>query len=144
MAFPIATIYTHENKMPHRTVKWFNITKGMEKSILLRKAQPDEAPVLSKICFNSKASWGYSNSFMNACREELTLTPSYIQTNPTFVIQHGDDLAGFYTLEHISSEEVELGYLFVTPAMIGNGYGRSLMIDAVKRSKSKGYKSILV
>ena len=51
----------------------------------------------------------------------------YIENNPTFVIEAAGNTMGFYSLEHISTSEVELSYLFVEPTFIGKGYGRKLI-----------------
>ena len=40
----------------------------------IRLASPSKAPVLSSIAISAKRSNGYSDSFMNACRDELTVT----------------------------------------------------------------------
>ena len=42
--------------------------------ITIRLARLDEAEQLTQLALRSKASWGYSEEFMAACRDELTLT----------------------------------------------------------------------
>ena len=44
----------------------------------IRSARPEEAETLSALALRSKAYWGYPADFMEACREELTLTPMTI------------------------------------------------------------------
>ncbi|CAH8245865.1 hypothetical protein WJ0W_003100 [Paenibacillus melissococcoides] len=46
--------------------------------MLIRKAKPDEAGYLSGLAFRSKAYWGYSHDFMEACRDSLTVSPERI------------------------------------------------------------------
>jgi hypothetical protein len=43
---------------------------------VIRFATPDEAELLTSLAMRSKASWGYSAEFMEACRAELTITPA--------------------------------------------------------------------
>ena len=43
----------------------------------LRPARRDEATALSALCMRSKAFWGYDHLFMEACRQEFTLTAEY-------------------------------------------------------------------
>ena len=44
------------------------------KKPVVRLAEPSEAEVLTRLAMTAKASWGYSNAFMEACRAELTMT----------------------------------------------------------------------
>ena len=81
---------------------------------------------------------------MQACLEELTLDPRYIESNPTFVIDVEGNTVGFYSLEYVSASEAELGYLFVEPMFIGKGYGRKLMAHAQQKARHLGYNRITV
>ena len=110
----------------------------------IRQALPTESEHLSKLAFRSKAHWGYSNQFMQECLEELTLDNSYIGSNPTFVIATLKNIIGFYSLEHISTSEVELSYLFVDPDFIGKGYGGKLMAHAKKEAQHLGYSKMII
>ena len=96
----------------------------------IRQALPSEVEYLSELAFRSKAYWGYSDQFMKACLEELTVDECYIENNPTFVIEAAGNAVGFYSLERISAAEVELSLLFVEPDFIGKGYGRKLITHA--------------
>ena len=44
----------------------------------LRRAVAGDANALSDLSFRSKASNGYDADFMDACREELAVTPQII------------------------------------------------------------------
>ena len=110
----------------------------------IRKALPSEAQYLSGLTFRSKSHWDYSDQFMQACLEELTIEECYIESNPTFVIEDARNTIGFYSLEHISASEVELSYLFVEPDFIGKGYGRKLMGHAQKEAQRLGYSIMII
>ena len=110
----------------------------------IRRALPNEVEHLSGLAFRSKAHWGYSDQFMEACRAELTLDDAYIESNPTFVIETERSIVGFYALEHISISEVELSYLFVEPDSIGQGYGRKLIEHAKAEAQHLGYKKMMI
>ena len=110
----------------------------------IRQALPSEVEHLSRLAFDSKSYWGYSDQFMQACCEELTIDESHIENNPTFVIETARSIAGFYSLEHISVAEVELGFLFVDPAFIGKGYGRKLMMHAQEEAHRLGYSKMII
>ena len=110
----------------------------------IRQALPSEVKHLSELAFRSKSYWGYSDQFMQACLKELTLNQHYIENNPTFVIEVERSTIGFYSLEHVSASEAELGYLFVEPTFIGKGYGRKLIAHAQKEAQHLGYSQIII
>ena len=110
----------------------------------IRRALPSEVEHLSRLAFDSKSYWGYSDQFMQACLEELTIAESHIENNPTFVIETARSIAGFYSLEHISAAEVELSFLFLEPAFIGKGYGRKLMTHAQEKARHLGYSKMII
>ncbi len=110
----------------------------------IRQALPSEVEHLSELAFRSKSYWGYSDRFMQACVKELALDQQYIETNSTFVIEVERNIIGFYSLEHVSASEVELGYLFVEPTFIGKGYGRKLMTHAQQEARHLGYDQIII
>ncbi len=110
----------------------------------MRKALPDEAGYLSKLAFRSKAYWGYSDQFMQACLGELIIDIPYIENHPVFAIEVEGRVIGFYALEQVSASEAELGYMFIEPASIGKGYGRKLMDHARQQARKSGYTKIIV
>lgn len=100
--------------------------------IVLRKALPAEATLLTAIAMRSKAYWGYPTEFMSACRDELTVSLEKM-TQGRFhcvVAEHRDAILGFYTLERLSSTRYELEALFIEPSYIGQGLGRRLIEHA--------------
>ena len=110
----------------------------------IRRALPGEAGHLSKLAFRSKAHWGYSDQFMQACLEELTIDMPFIENNPVFAVEVEAVVIGFYALEHVSASEAELGYMFIDPAFIGKGYGRKLMVHARQQACKGGYTKIII
>ncbi len=110
----------------------------------IRQALPSEVEYLSELAFRSKSYWGYSDQFMQACRQELTVDEDYIENNPTFVIEDAGNTVGFYSLERISASEVELSFLFVDPTFIGKGYGRRLMMHAQEEARHLGYSKMMI
>ncbi len=110
----------------------------------IRIAVPDEAARLSELAMRSKAVWGYSPEFMAACRDELTLSPDYIESTPTFVADAGEAPVGFYSLERLSTSEVELAFLFVEPEAIGQGHGRQLIEHAKAQARAAGHATMVI
>ncbi len=91
------------------------------------------------MALRSKGSWGYDAAFLEACRAELTLTAEKIERHPTFVVEDGGSPAGFYTLEPLSPDAVELGLLYVEPQCQGRGLGRVLMDHACAEARARGF-----
>ncbi|MEM7281111.1 MAG: GNAT family N-acetyltransferase [Pseudomonadota bacterium] len=112
----------------------------------IRAAQAKDAGVLTKIAFESKAHWGYSPEFMEACREELQVSQDKIADGRFhfFVLEKHNRVIGFYALERLSEEEWELEALFVTPNSMSQGVGASLVGHAKDFATSHGVKKILI
>ena len=105
----------------------------MPDSWIIREADAGEAGLLSELAMRSKAHWGYTQAFLDACRAELSVDASRIGSEDyrCFVAIDNDSIAGFYTVEDMSEGVWELGALFVDPAHIGTGIGRSLVRHAL-------------
>lgn len=110
----------------------------------IRPADASEAEGLSALAMRSKARWGYSVEFMDACREELTYSADYIRKNPVFVAESGAKIVGFYALERVSGSEAELTAMFVEPEHIGCGVGRALITHAKATARSQGIEAIII
>jgi GNAT superfamily N-acetyltransferase len=110
---------------------------------LIRPASTDEAELLSDLALRSKAHWGYSQEFLEACRPELTLTPDYISSSPVFVLEEEKSVVGFYGLRE-QVDEVELVYLFIEPSRMNQGFGRELWNHAVETAAGLGSRRISI
>ncbi|NEQ42855.1 MAG: GNAT family N-acetyltransferase [Leptolyngbya sp. SIOISBB] len=95
----------------------------MNISLTLRTADPEDADRLSALAMRSKAHWGYSATFMSACKQELAVTPEKIlDADFDYVLaEDGQTVMGFYALERLSSSQFELEVLFVDPRYLGQG-----------------------
>jgi N-acetylglutamate synthase-like GNAT family acetyltransferase len=111
---------------------------------LIRSARPHEGEALSALALRSKAHWGYDAAFMAACVDELTVSAESIQKNPTYVVEAKGRILGFYMLESPNGREIELGYLFVEPDVIGKGYGSQLMCHAKGKALELGYQAMFI
>ena len=112
----------------------------MTANLEIRPASPADADALSRLAMRSKAHWGYSQAFMDACREELTYSAQQLDAaGRHFVLAfNGEDLAGFYALEDQRNDRIELGAMFVDPGLIGTGVGRRLMQHAIDHASRLG------
>ena len=96
----------------------------MTKSTIFPKPKAQEAAEMSDLAMWSKSYWGYAKEFMEACREELTVTPENINSHGFHYViaEHKSKLAGYYAIEKIGEFEYELEALFVGPAHIGTDW----------------------
>ncbi|WJQ82402.1 N-acetyltransferase [Brevibacillus brevis] len=86
----------------------------------IRRGKGQEASELSELAYRSKAYWGYSDEFMKACRDDLTLSSAYIETQEVYVLEDEGSIKGFMSLEKDAEQEQWLlGYLFMEPEAVG-------------------------
>jgi predicted N-acetyltransferase YhbS len=118
----------------------------MSESLRIREAFPQEAIVLSRLALRSKAHWGYSEEFLDACRSELTVDASRLGTDDyqCFAALHGDLIVGFYAMKSMSTGSFELEALFVEPEHIGDGVGRLLIQHAIRRLSERGAERLVI
>jgi GNAT superfamily N-acetyltransferase len=103
--------------------------------VILRSSVAADAPVLSELALRSKGHWGYSASFLEACRAELTYSPSLCGSGALRVCEVADVVVGFHL---VSGSELEA--LFVDPPSIGTGVGGLLLRDALSLARAAGVR----
>jgi GNAT superfamily N-acetyltransferase len=111
--------------------------------VLIRRAIPDEAPILTSIALSSKAVWGYDDDFIEQCREELTLTPEYVFSHEVYVAEADQQIIGFYGLI-VDEAGAVLDYLYVTPNSLRQGVGRKLWQHLTQRARCLCVRSISI
>ena len=109
---------------------------------MLRPAAADEVEELSDLALRSKAHWGYDDDFIAACREELTVRAEVVMSHRLTVAvdETTNRIVGFYSLSGTTSDDAELGALFVEPGAIGTGMGRLLFDDALRVAGQEGFE----
>lgn len=107
-------------------------------------ATPQDADALTQLTFRSKAHWGYTSEQMEQWREDLTISPDYIEKHTVYLIQSGNQVKGYFSLCQISSKEVELDNLFIDPEFMGLGLGKALLRDCLKKIQSLGYNKVIL
>lgn len=115
-------------------------------SIFIRAAHIDEASELTALTMRSKAHWGYSAEFMEACRDELRIDPEKIFSNQyfCFVAEQADTLLGYYLIKAASLGKYELEALFLEPSAIGQGIGKALLKHAELLAKNEGARILMI
>ena len=110
-------------------------------TLRLRAGRRDEARRLSDLALRSKGHWGYDQTFLDACRAELTLRPEEVESQRVTVAERDGQIVGFYALAG-DPPEGTLADLFVAPDHIGTGVGRALWRHAVLEAGRLGFERI--
>ncbi|MFI6289846.1 GNAT family N-acetyltransferase [Streptomyces sp. NPDC051018] len=110
----------------------------------IRDAQPHEADAITRLVLRSKAHWGYGPAFMEACRDQLTVSPDQITPRRIVVAEDEDArLTGMASLEGEPPDGV-LGLLFVEPERIRRGIGRTLYAHVTDRARTLGFRRLRI
>lgn len=104
--------------------------------ITIRRAQPEDSDVLTRIAHAAKGYWGYPQSWIEAWKADLTLAPEFIRANEVNCAIIGDEIAGLYALS-FEGNRAELEHMWVLPDFIGQGVGRELFEHALNRAALK-------
>jgi predicted N-acetyltransferase YhbS len=108
------------------------------------RATPAMAPRLTDLAFEAKRSWGYPAHWITLWNDLLTILPEVIQTNEVYAAVMADAaIAGFYALLH-DRPMPRLEHLWVLPALMGRGIGRTLFRHALERAATLGAAQIQI
>ncbi|PFA25263.1 GNAT family N-acetyltransferase [Bacillus cereus] len=110
--------------------------------MIVRTASLNEANELSHIALISKATWDYSEEFIQACKEDLTITDDYIMNNYVYVLESEGIKIGFFSFQR--KEEDALDFLYLHPNYKGKGYGKLLWQSVVEKAVELGMKCFTI
>lgn len=110
----------------------------------IRRAYLHEADALSDLALRAKAHWGYTDAFLEACRDELRVDPADVERGYVAVAE--DDAAGrllgFYVVAPSEAGGGELTFLYVDPSEMNHGVGRALFTHALASAGSAGIEEL--
>ncbi len=115
----------------------------MNQSLRFRRAQAKEADLLTALAGEAKRHWGYPAEWMKEWRNELTVTPDYVTTQPVYVGEMKAEIVGFFGLKLLDSGQ-HLEHLWLRPAFIGLGLGRLLFAEAVEKARDLGVTELRI
>jgi len=101
------------------------------------RATAAQADSLTALMHASSAYQGDYASILDG----YSVTPSYIEANPTFAAMTGNELLGFYAL---LEEPPELDILFVADAAQGLGIGSRLVTHMLAEARARGMRTVRV
>ncbi|MFJ7586459.1 GNAT family N-acetyltransferase [Streptomyces sp. NPDC097617] len=112
--------------------------------VKVRAARPAEAQDLTGLVMRSKAYWGYDADFLAACAEELRIRADDV-TSRRIVVAESErgEVLGVASLEGAAPLAV-LGLLFVEPSAVGQGVGRLLYRDVLRRAAELGVRRLVI
>ncbi|MEL6180394.1 MAG: GNAT family N-acetyltransferase [Myxococcota bacterium] len=110
----------------------------------IRPAHHDELKSLSELCLRSKAIHGYDAAFMQACRDELTLTPGDLDEARLAVADAASGTVAGVVQISMDDEGCYLEKLFVAPEHMGQGFGRTLFQWAVHAALALGADAMII
>ena len=111
----------------------------IDSRITVRLACPEETAALTELAIRSKASWGYSEAFIAACRAELTITPAVLTAWTVWVALVDQAIGGMIALNSRAGvDTAELEDFFVEPDLQRSGVGSALMSTLLETCRSRG------
>ncbi|MGD8331404.1 MAG: GNAT family N-acetyltransferase [Acidobacteriota bacterium] len=111
----------------------------------IRAARPEEAAALSSLALRSKAHWGYGPDFIEACRAELTISATDVESAVVVVLEHAGRTGAFYVLRPGDRPDTgDLDFFYVDPDLIGAGLGRRLWRHMVGTARGSGYHRLTI
>lgn len=102
----------------------------------IRKAEPADATQLTQIAQDAKRYWGYPEHWLEHWRDDLTITPDFVNQNEVYVAEREGTVVGFYGLV-TKGETAELDHLWVSPPHIGQGVGKELFLHAMQLASAR-------
>lgn len=111
--------------------------------LLFRRAQAEDAAELTEIAQAAKRHWGYPAEWMEAWREELTITAEMIRRHQVGLAELGGKIIGTYSLIN-DAGGWHLEHFWLQPAHIGRGLGRALFAEAVRQARALGLSELRI
>lgn len=110
---------------------------------VLREPRMHEIEDINRLILRSKAVWGYDAAFMEACKEELAITPDLLRDHHFMVAVDGDALVGVAEVS-LHDQTAHLDKLFVDPNRLRSGAGRQLFAWARDKARDENATCLLV
>lgn len=110
-------------------------------SARIRPARSSEAGELRELAHRSKAHWPYPAEFLAAVRPLLQLDPADIERDVVSVLEQDGVVIGWHRVR-LTETHAELEDLWLEPAHIGLGHGRTLFEQAASVARAAGARTL--
>ena len=112
--------------------------------IRIRRALETEGEALSDLSMRSKQSNGYDDAFMDACRDELAVTPERLRADEYWVAD-ADGICGCASLSINHDKKIGVVHsFFVEPNLRGSGIGKLLWQKLHQRAQTHGLEALVL
>jgi maltose O-acetyltransferase len=122
--------------------------------VMIRAARPGDAASLTELTFSSKRHWHYPEHYYDIWRNELTITPQYVEAHRVYVYEQGGIICGYYSLVTLV-EELQVGtitiyrgtwleHMFVHPDRLHTGIGTRLLGHLREACRARGVSLVRV
>jgi len=111
--------------------------------MVVREARPTESEELTRLAFCAKSHWGYSPEDLEAWTDELTISPQSIDSEPTFVVEHGPRIGAVLQLG-TQAARWAIECLWVHPDSMRRGFGRALVRHAAAYAASQSQAWLVI
>ena len=102
--------------------------------IKLKKAQIEDAEMLTKIAVDSEATWGFDDEFMNLFEILYDVTPDFISSQLVYELYDEDKCVGFFGI--VKEELISiLEFFYISADFIRKGYGKIMWEKLVEVCK---------
>lgn len=122
--------------------------------LTIRTAVAADSEALTAISFAAKAHWGYPPEYFAVWRDELTITPGYIEKNLVRVAECDGRIIGYFAVSEADAGfradplSVDKGYwldhIFILPAYIGRGVGSQLIAVLRECCRAQGIGKLAI
>ncbi|MTV48528.1 GNAT family N-acetyltransferase [Heliobacillus mobilis] len=120
----------------------------------IREARVAETDTLTEISFSSKQYWNYPKEYFVVWKNELTITPAYIENNLVFVAEVEGQIAGYMSVVEVKEDFwagkvfVQKGFwlehIFIRPVYIKKGIGSKLISFLKVTCREKGIAELFI
>jgi predicted N-acetyltransferase YhbS len=111
--------------------------------IIIAPARPQDTGKLTEITIAAKRHWNYPEQWMQLWLPLLTITPDYIASHETWMAVIKNEVVGYYSFDE-KAEGLWLDNLWVLPAFMGHGIGKSLLGHALERARGSGASILMI
>ncbi|MDX2493609.1 MAG: GNAT family N-acetyltransferase [Desulfuromusa sp.] len=121
---------------------------------MIRPANKVDAEILTAVSFKSKGYWGYAEEYFAIWKDELTISPEYIENNIVFVCEQDGAVTGYYSIIElqesiqVAGAQLDKGFwlehMFIVPENIGRGTGSELFSHLRKECIDQGINELKI
>ncbi len=112
--------------------------------IAIRRGRAADAPRLSEVAYAAKQHWGYPARWLEIWREQLTVSPGYVESHLLWVAEYGQRIVGFGAVIALAAEAYSLEHLWVDPGAMGQGVGRALLEHVIETLEAAGAQRLQI